>query len=100
VPKEDIDRSGQRREQEPGLPKIIQKWNSYVYGLVQRSTEEFGVRVDEIEDAVQTVTHHPPTTHPSSGHCEVTGTNRVEPWQRNSSPIGGREVARGPYNLE
>jgi hypothetical protein len=81
VPKEDIDRPVQRWEQEPGLPKIMQKWNSYVYGLTQRSTEEFGVRVDEPGDAVPNAwTHHPPTPHPSSGHCEITGTNEVESW--------------------
>jgi hypothetical protein len=77
VPKEDIDRPDQRQEQEPGLPKIMQNWNLYVYGLMQRSTEEFGVRVDEPGDARA---HHPPTPDPSSRHCEVTGTKGVEPW--------------------
>jgi hypothetical protein len=80
MPKEDIDVPSQRREQKSGLPKIMQNWNSYVYGLMQRSAEEFEVRVDEPEDAVpDTRTHHPPTSHPSSGHCEVTGANGVEP---------------------
>ena len=100
MPKEDIDRPDQRREQEPGLP-IMQKWNSYVYGLMQWSTEEFGVRVDEPEDpAPDAWTHHPPPPNPSSGHCEVTDANGVELWQRNSAPIGGREEARSPYNFE
>ena len=28
------------------------------------------------------------------------GTSGSKPWQRNSSPIGGREEAQGPYNFE
>ncbi len=31
---------------------------------------------------------------------QVTGTSGVKPRQTNSSPIGGREEARGPYNFE
>jgi hypothetical protein len=61
-------------------------------GDIERAPVEAGWKLDR--------GHHPPTSHPSSRHCEVTGTNEAEPWQRNFAPIGGREVARGPYNFE
>ncbi len=92
-----IKQAGQRREQEPGLSKILGKWNSYGYGLMQRSTEEFGVRVDEPRDVRA---DHSTIAHPSSGHYEVNDANGVKPWQRNSAPIGGREETRSPYNFE
>ena len=40
------------------------------------------------------------TSRPPLGTAPGSGTSGMEPRQTNSSPIGGREEARGPYNFE
>jgi hypothetical protein len=40
-----------------GLPKVTREWYTQVYGLVQRLSEEFGIRVDEPAKAVRTLGH-------------------------------------------